>query len=217
MSSPFTTPEAEQIIAAPSVVEVLWTNHRPAVLGGVAALLVVIFGGLAYVLSERATASASEALLAGAADDAALNEVIARYPRTPTAADAMLLLAASLRDQRKFDESDALYSRFAEMFPQSQLAVSGLLGRASNARVAGKPETAFNDYQQAEASFAGSYGAPFALFCQARMLSQDGKTEEARRVLQALGSQYSGSVAAMAAGVAQQQPPTASQSAQSAN
>jgi TolA-binding protein len=113
----------------------------------------------------------------------------------------MLLTAAALRDQGKFDESDALYSRFTETFPRNPIAVSGILGRASNARVSGHADAAVSSYQQAAAAFPQSYGAPFALLSEARLLAQLGKTDEAKRVIQALASQYSGSVSIQALGV----------------
>jgi TolA-binding protein len=108
------------------------------------------------------------------------------------------------------EESDALYSRFAESFSSSPLAVSAPLGRAYNARVAGKSGDALNSYQQAAAAYSQSYGAPFALFSQARLLAQDGKMEEANRVLQTLGAQYPNSVSAQATGI---RPPMPQQAA----
>lgn len=201
MSSLFTPPEADQEIAPPSAFELLWLNHRGAFLGSIAGIVVLIVIVLGMLASSRSSRIASETLLSTASSDATFNEIISRYPKTPAAADAMLLLAASLRDAGKIEESDALYSRFSETFPTSQLAISGLLGRASNARVSGKPDAALTSYQQAAAAFPQSYGAPFALFSQARLLAQQGKMEEAKRVLQALGSQYQGSISTRAAGV----------------
>lgn len=201
MSSLFTPPEADQEIAPPSTFELLWINHRGAFLGsitGVIALIVIVLGVMA---TKHSSKIASETLLSTASSDMSLGEVISRYPKTPAAADAMLLLAASLRDAGKIEESDAMYSRFSETFPNSPLAISGLLGRASNARVSGKPDAALTSYQQAAAAFPQSYGAPFALFSQARLLAQQGKMEEAKRVLQSLGSQYQGSISTRAAGV----------------
>lgn len=175
-------------------------NHRGAVLGGFGAVVVILLVSLGFITSNRANAIASETLLDQSTNDTGLNEVISKYPKSTAAADAMLLLAASLRDAGKIDESDAMYSRFTETYPQSPLAVSGLIGRASNARVAGKVDAALNAYQQASTGFPQSYGAPFALLAQARLLAQQGKVDEAKRLLQALGTQYPYSVAAQAAG-----------------
>ena len=206
MSSPFTPPEADQEIAPPSTLEILWINHRGALLGGIVGLTILTIIGLGVLAVNRSSRIASETLLSGANNDAAWNEVISKYPRTPAAADAMLLLAASLRDAGKIEESDSLYSRFTETYPASPLAVSGLIGRASNARIAGKPADALNSYQQAAAAYPQSYGAPFAIFSQVRLLAQQGSMEDARRVIQSLGTQYPNSVAAQAAGVAAQLP-----------
>ena len=196
----FTPPEADQEIAPPSGFELLWMNHRGGLLGGLGAIVVILLVVLGVITSNRATAIASETLLDQSTNDAGLNEVISKYPKSTAAADAMLLLAASLRDAGKLDESDAMYSRFTETYPQSPLAVSGLIGRASNARVAGKVDAALNAYQQASTGFPQSYGAPFALLAQARLLAQQGKVDEAKRLLQSLGTQYPYSVAAQAAG-----------------
>lgn len=204
MSSPFTPPEADQVIAPPSALELVWMNHRGILLGGIAAVILIAAIVVGVTASRHATELASGALLDSASDQAGWNEVISKYPHTPAAADAMLLLAASLRDSGKLEESDALYSRFAETFQSSLLAVSGPIGRASNARVAGKPDDALSDYQQAAAAYPQSYGAPFALFSQARLLAQQGKMAEATQVIRALGSTYPGSVSAQAAGAVQQ-------------
>jgi TolA-binding protein len=201
MSSPFTPPEADLEVAPPSALELLWLNHRGALLAGVAGIILLGLIILGVTVSRRSGEIASQNALAGATDAAGWNAVIANYPGTPSAADAMLLLAASLREEGKTDASDALYSRFAETFPRSPIAVSGLLGRASNARVAGKSADAINDYQQAAAAYPQSYGAPFALFSQFRLLAQNGKTEEAKRILQTISTQYPMSLAAQAAGI----------------
>lgn len=196
-------PESGLEIAPPSALELLWMNHRGTLLGGAAALVVVLAVVLGVLARNHANRIASETLLCGATDAAGWNEVISRYPRSAAACDAMLLLAASLRDAGKIEESDALYSRFTETFPLSPLAVSGMLGRASNARVTGQPDQALSAYQQATTAYPQSYGAPFALFSAARLLSQQGKTEEVKRVLQTLGATYPASASAQAAGVAQ--------------
>jgi tetratricopeptide (TPR) repeat protein len=183
-------------ISPPSALELLWINHRGAVIGGASAVVLIALVALGVIISIRSTHIASETLLANATDETGWNEVIAKYPHTPAAADAMLLLAASLRDAGKLEESNEMYSRFAESFPNSSIAVSGLLGRAANSRVANQPDNAVSSYQEAAAQYAQSYGAPFALFTELQILAQQGKTEDAHRVLTALTSQYPGSVAA---------------------
>lgn len=206
MSSSFTPSESDQEIAPPSSVELLWLNHRRSVIGGAAAVVILGAVVLGVFTSRQATRIASECALAAATDATGWNGVISKYPDSPAAADATLLLAASLRDAGKLDESDAVYSRFAESFGRTSLGVSGLLGRASNARITGKTDDAINDYQQASSGFPQSYGAPFALTCQFRLLAQDGKKDEAQRILQTLGTQYPFSASALSLGLRPQAP-----------
>ncbi len=202
MSSPFTPPEADQEIAPPSSLELLWINRRGTVIGVAAGIVIAALVILGVVASGHANRSAAEALLSTASNSEGWNKVINEYPRSAAAGNAMLLLAASFRDEGKLEESDALYSRYSETFPRSPLAVSGLLGRASNARLANKTDAALAAYQQATAAYPQSYGAPFALFAEARLLAQSGKTEEVKRILQSLGTQYPLSVSAQVAGLA---------------
>jgi TolA-binding protein len=183
-------------IAPPSSLELLWINHRSTVIASIAALIVIALVVLGVYASNRSTRIASETLLSGATDDAGLKEVIAKYPHLPAAGDAMLLLASSLRDAGKIEDSNELYSRFAESFPNSSIAVSGAIGRASNARVTGNNEQALNAYQQAAAGYAQSYGAPFSLYSEVQLLAQAGKTDEAKKILQVLLNQYPASAAA---------------------
>jgi tetratricopeptide (TPR) repeat protein len=206
MSSPFTPPESNLEVAPPSAIELLWMNHRGALLGG--ALAVAIAGAviLGVIASRQASRMASEEALAAATDEAAWKGVISKYPGSDAAAAATLLLAASLRDAGKLEESDAIYSRFTETFGRGPLGVSGLLGRASNARIAGKTAEALNDYQQAASGFPQSYGAPFALLSQLRILAQEGRKEETQRILQTLANQYPLSVSAQMAGIRPQAP-----------
>jgi TolA-binding protein len=205
MSNSYAHSDSQLEISPPSAVELLWLNHRGALLGGVAAIVAIALVVLGVFASMRATVKASENLLASATGDEGWNQVIEKYPHTSAAANAMLLLAASLRDQGKFEESNALYSRFAESFPTSTLAVSGLLGRASNARVSNHVDQALGYYQEAAAESSQSYGAPFALYSQARLLARLGRMDEARRVVQSLATQYPGSSAAQALGGGGQQ------------
>jgi len=200
VSSPFTPPESDFEIAPPSTVELLWENHRNTFLGGLAALLIISVIVLGVIIVKRSNRIDSENLFANATGEAGWREVITKYPHSPAAADALLLLASSLRNAGKLDESDSLYSHFAESFPQSPLAISGLLGRASNARVSGHPDRAASSYQQAAAGYPQSYGAPFALLMEARLMAQLGKIDETRRIIQSLASQYPTSFSAQAAG-----------------
>jgi hypothetical protein len=54
MSSPFTPPEADQEIAPPSTLEILWINHRAALLGGIATLILIALIALGVFLLLKA-------------------------------------------------------------------------------------------------------------------------------------------------------------------
>ncbi len=196
----FSSSDTHLEITPPSALELLWINHRNTLLAGICGVLVLGLVVIGVVLSHHASILASETLLSNATNDEGLRAVISKYPNSPAGADAMLLLAASLRDSGKFAESDELYSRFTETFPTSSLGVSGLLGRAANARLANNTDAALNNYQQAAAAYPQSYGAPFALYSEIQLLLQSGKSEDAKKILQTLMSQYAGSPTAQVFG-----------------
>lgn len=169
--------------------EIFWEQHRQKIMLVIVALMVVVLLVAGVLLLNRSHRLAADELLATATDAAGWQKVVDRYPRSGAAANALLLLAAGARDEHHLDQSNALYSRFLEKFSQHPLAISSLLGRAMNDDDV-NPQVAIDQFQQAALAYPKSYGTPFALMSEARILTRLGKTEEAKRVLGMISSQY---------------------------
>src|SRR5438552_3893182 len=93
---------------------VFWEQHKIKVVAYVALLVVgvVIFGLYEYT-NERRTAEV-ERLFSQAYTANAYREVADKFPRTVAGGDAELMLAASLRNEKKYDEAAATLKSFID-------------------------------------------------------------------------------------------------------
>lgn len=180
----------EESIVAPPIFELFWEEHRQTVMVAVAAVVALLFAVGGILLWQHSSTLAADALFFGATDKSGWENVVARYPRSGAAANALLLIAAAQRTEKNVAASDTTYTQFLEQFPKNSLAITALLGKAMNADLAGNAQAATDTFQQAASAYPQSYGAPFALMMEARILIRLGKKEEAKRVLQMLSSQF---------------------------
>ncbi|MFI0347806.1 MAG: tol-pal system YbgF family protein [Chthoniobacterales bacterium] len=176
-------------ITTPPLFEIFWEQHRQKITLTIALLLAAVLLLSGIFLLRRSQRIASNALFAKATDVTGWQKVIARYPSSGAALNASLLLAAAARDDHHYDQSNTIYSHLLEKFPHLPLTISALLGRAMNDEES-NPQMAIDEFEQAASAFPKSYGAPFALWNEARIFTRLGKKEEAKRVLTLISSQY---------------------------
>jgi tetratricopeptide (TPR) repeat protein len=194
-------PADERVYDAGSLeAELFWHKNRFAILVGGAVILAILAAVAIWLLSQRSTRLAAEALFAEAQDPAAWREVIAKYSDSAPAAAAHFLLAESLRSQGKLEESSAMYQKFLETFPTNPLAAGARLGLAENLAAAGKSNEALAALREVQAKDSASYVAPFAGLLEAHAFIRMGKFDEARKALANLVSSYSQSPVGRAAG-----------------
>ena len=180
--------------------ELFWQRNRSTILFGGAVILAIAAAFAIWLFSQHSARRAAEALVAEAQDPVAWREVIAKYPDSVPAANAYFLLADSLRQQGKLEESSALYEKFLTTFPTHPLAGGARLGLAENLAVAGKTNEALVALREVQAKDSANYTAPFAALLEGRILVRMGKLDEARKVLANLVSTYPQSPAGRAAG-----------------
>ncbi len=180
----------ESPLASPPLFDLFWEEHRQKVLLalGVVLFLLLAIGGL--LLLRRSHRLASEELLSKSTTIEDWQKVITSYPSSGAAADAMLLKAAAQRQAHDLPASNNTYAQFLEKFPHHPLAVSAMIGRALNDDLIGHSDQALNELQQASVAYPQSYGAPFALWMRARLLTRLGKMEDSKKTLQMISTQY---------------------------
>ena len=169
-----------------------WILHKSKVL--IFALLFVLALG-AWGVSEMArknTLEDSQHLFATAktADD--YRKVVAKYPKSVVAGNALLLLADKLREEGKFDEATEQLRTFNEKHATHPLASGAWTSLAATQEAQGKADEALATYQKVSSGYPGSFSAPVALMAQARLLKAKGKIDEAKRIYEQVIQQYPG-------------------------
>ena len=154
----------------------------------VAVLAIVGFAGYRFYSDRRD--SAASALLSSAKSASDYQQVIARYPNTPAGSAAYLLLAEAQRNEKKFIEANAALQVFINKNPNHELATSARMAMAANLESMGKTDEALSMYQRIAASYPKSFNAPLALYWQVHLLKAKNRSEEARRVCEAILTQY---------------------------
>ncbi|HEY5792699.1 MAG TPA: hypothetical protein VIS74_05330 [Chthoniobacterales bacterium] len=172
--------------------DLFWEKYKGALLGGIAAVTVIAAGVLAWLLHSHNERVSSEARFAEARTPEEYRAVIEKYPGTPVAGNASLLLAAAQRPNLK--ESTATYEALLAAAPKYPLRSSAALGLAANAELANDPSKAGELYQQAALAHQDSYGAPFALYAAAELQLREGKRAEALKTFRNLAGAYSATV-----------------------
>ena len=168
--------------------ELFWQKNRRTILFAAAVAVLAVVGTAYWVISLHNLKVAAEAFFAQAKSPEAWREVIAKYPGTMPAADAMFLLAESQREQGNVPESTATYQKFLTEYPGHPLAGGARLGLAENDSAAGNAAGAFTALQATQTG--GGYAAPFAALLEGRMLLRDGKLAEAKEVFTKLVTTY---------------------------
>ena len=152
-------------------------------------ILVIIGLGGYRIYSERKDSTASS-LLAAAKKPEDFQQLIARYPNTPAGAAAYLLLAQTLRSDRKFAESNATLQLFIDKHSNHELISTAKVAMAANLESMGKTDEALSMYQRIAASYPKSFNAPIALVAQIRLFKAKNETDAVRRVCETIITQY---------------------------
>jgi tetratricopeptide (TPR) repeat protein len=175
---------------SPPLFDLFWEEYSRKILLalGIVFLLLLTTGAILLVRHSRRVAS--EELLSKSSDIASWKKVVSSYPGSGAAADAMLLIAAAQRQTHDLKQANATYVQFLEQFPHHPLAISAIMGRAFNEDLAAHPDQALDLFQQASVAYPKSYGAPFALWMRARLLTRMGKTEESKKTSEMIAMQY---------------------------
>jgi TolA-binding protein len=169
---------------------VFWERFKREIIAALVILLIALFGFTGYrFYSERRAATAS-ALLASAKGAQEYKQVIARYPNTPAAADAYLLLAQAQRSERKFAEANATLQAFITKNPNHEFVSTARMAMAANLESLGKSDEALAMYQQTASSYPNSFNAPLALLSQVYLLKAKNRDDEARRICETILTQY---------------------------
>ena len=176
-----------------------WEHHKGKILlyGGI--LLVALLISAIYQVNEHRKLAGSRAALASASTAEEYAAVIEKFGGTMSAGNAHLLLAASQREEKKYDEAIATLESFLKAYPDHPLAGGALLSIGEIQEVAGRTDEALATYKETVEKYPDTYGAPAAMMAEATFFKNSGKTDDARRVFEDLVSQFPDSYMSMQA------------------
>ena len=180
LSTTDTTPERE----------VFWERYKKEVMAVfiLALLAVAAFGGYRLYSDRRENSAA--AALAGAKSQPEFQKVISDYSGTAAGASAYILLADSLRNEKKFAEANTTLETFLSKFPGHELSGTARLAIAGNLEALGKNDEALVAYQRLVAADPHGFMAPIALYSQIHLLKDKKQIAEARKVCETLMTEY---------------------------
>lgn len=175
--------------------QLFWAKYQKqiAVFIGIAVLATIGYAGY-RLYTEHRNSSAAAALSTAKTPDA-FRQVISKFPNTAAAADARLLLAEKLRNERKFDEANAILNEFIGKHVDHQLISTADMALAANFAAMGKNDEALAAYQNVVARYPKSFNAPLALLEQVQLFKAKGQIDEARRVCERITTEYRESLA----------------------
>ena len=206
-------PTAPPTTRDPSVeAHVFWFRFRNEIIAALVLLVLAIIGLAGYGFYSEQRNSTAAAALATAKKAQDYQEVIARYPHTPAAASAQLLLAQAQHNERNFAASNVTLQEFIDKHPNHELIATARMAMASNLEAMGKIDEPLAIYQQVvmmdappeEQSVIAkiqdvfgkpkqkqkNFNAPLALVSQIHLLKAKNQPDAARRVCETIIAQY---------------------------
>jgi len=169
---------------------VFWERFKKQITAALIIVLLAVMAFTGYRFYSDRRAAAAAALLASARSAQEYQQVIDRYPSTPPAADAYLLLAEAQRNEKKFAEANKTLETFIAKYPQHEFVSTAKMAMAANLESMGKADEALVMYQQIASTYPNGFNAPMALLSQVYILKAKNRNEDARRICETVLTQY---------------------------
>lgn len=192
MSSKTPAPVIDAAVVLPSASETWMEKNLKPLLAFVCLLILVLaaFGVVKY----RTDAVAREAGGAFSAADSVegFDAVIAKYPGSQAAANALLAKAEMFWEQNQKDSSTAALKAFLEKNSKHPLVAQTKLALASRLDGMGEKAEAKKLLEELVTNYADSEVTPLAAIRLGDLLWGEGKTDEAKAIYETLPSKYPG-------------------------
>src|ERR1051326_7956600 len=169
---------------------VFWDRFKKQIIAALLIVLIAVIAFVGYRLYSDHRAAAASALLASAKTAQEYQQLIDRYPSTPAAAAAYLLLAKAQQNEKKFAEANTTLQSFIAKYPQHELVSTARMAMAANLESMGKADEALAIYQQVASAAPKDFNAPMALLSQVYILKAKNRNDDARKIGETVLTQY---------------------------
>lgn len=176
--------------------QVFWERYKKVVFAVLVLALLTVAAWGAYRFYSDRRAETAAGLLATAKTATDYQKVIAQYGATPASQSAYLFLAEEQRKEKKFSEANTTLQSFIDKYPKHQLKGTARMAMAANLESLGKPDEALIVYQRLATDDPQGFTAPIALLAQVHIFKGKNQIAEARRVCEAIMTQYRESLVA---------------------
>ncbi|WP_050028603.1 tetratricopeptide repeat protein [Verrucomicrobium sp. BvORR034] len=197
--SEFTPKSAPEIDLTPppqGKVEEFLEQHIKKILVGVALLAVVLLTvAISRHFKHKTEVEAAERFTAASTIEDC-DVVIAKYPGSTAAGNALLLKADLLWKEGKKETSTEVLQEFVKSHAQHTLHASALLALGSKQMALGDKDGAAQSFETLKKSHSASELLPAADIYSADILWADGKPTEAKALLEGMLSRYPGKMTA---------------------
>ena len=165
-------------------------KHSRAYIAAFAAIVILALVAAAVFYRRSASRAEAARILNTARSSAALEEIVQKYPGTPSASLALLALGDFLFRQGQYEAAQGRYRLFLETYPEHELAGFAQMGIGYCQESQGKLEEAINAYRLVEQKFSGSSLGAEALFNVGRCQAALERVPEALITYDLIVSQY---------------------------
>ena len=176
-----------------------WAEHKGKITLYAALFAVALASFAIYQITTQRKLAEVQQAFAQAGTEEDFQQIVQKFPHTPAAGNAALLLAEKLRATKKYDESAAALRTLIEQYPEYPLVDGAWISLAATLEAQGKTDEALATYQQIVTKFSDRFTAPQALLAQAMILKGKGKPDEAKRIFENVKSQFPDSFFALEA------------------
>jgi predicted negative regulator of RcsB-dependent stress response len=192
MSSKVPAPVIDAAVVLPSASETwMEKNLKPLLIFVCLVIVALVAVGVVKYRTDAVAREAGGAFTAADSVDG-FDAVIAKYPGSQAAANALLAKAEMLWEQNQKDSSTAALKTFLETNSKHPLVTQAKLALASRLDGMGEKAEAKKLYEELMTSYADSEVTPLAAIRLGDLLWSEGKTDEAKAIYETLPSKYPG-------------------------
>ena len=123
-----------------------------------------------------------------------LQKVVDKYPGTPAAAQALLIIGEKFYSDKEWDKASQIYSKFLQSFPNHEFSPNALMGIGAVYEAKGDFEKAVDTYRKVYENFPGSYRAAEARLALGQIYERQGQKAKARQIYESIPAAHPQSV-----------------------